>query len=274
MSSVVHPTLNDDPASQDARGGRSRDRLGRVLVIDDDASHRAVLVAQLVHAGYRARGAEDGTIGLIETRAFRPDVVLCDWLMPNCDGPSYCRAVKSDPELQATYIAMLTGRADPEALVEGLDAGADDFIVKPLALDELLARVRAAMRIRRLQDQVVEAQRREMVVEMAVTLGHEVNNPLTALLGHLELIQRYMEADEPDRVQHHVERSRHVADRIAEVARALRELRHPKMKPYLGEQQMFDLFDEGKEARAGATSSGEGHVRPLDDGNGRSAEVA
>lgn len=213
----------------------------RILLIDDDPAQVAGLREPLVAAGYAVETARDGGEGLALTRAWAPDLVVCDWMMPQVDGIDYCRTVKNDPERRQTWIAILTARADASAAIEALDAGADDFLAKPVDLGTLLARLRAGTRMRELRRQLVEAQRRETAVEMAVTLGHEINNPLTGLFGHLELMRRCLAMDDLERLQHHVERSRDVAERIAAVARGLIELRDPKMKPYLGDQQMVDL---------------------------------
>ena len=76
---------------------------------------------------------------------------------------------------------------------------------------------------------------------MATTLGHEINNPLTALLGHMELMMQYLEKGDSARVQHHIRQAGEVSNRIAEVARRLESLSEPRMTTYLGELQMLDL---------------------------------
>lgn len=212
-----------------------------VLWIDADRERAAALSRPLIAAGHEVELAIDGSEGLVLTRSLRPAVVLCDWKTPGVPGLDYCRTIKSDPDYRNTYVAMVVDPADPEQFTQSIDAGADDVLHRPVAPAELLSRVRAGMRIRALQRQVVEAGRREVAMEMAVTLGHEINNPLTALLGHLELMEQYMQREDPTRTRHHIAGATDSASRIAEVARSLIELRDPKMKPYLGDQQMLDL---------------------------------
>ena len=213
----------------------------RLLVIDDDPTIHVLLGEQLNSAGYDVHVASDGVEGLSATRDLQPDLVLCDWVMPRLDGLGYCRSIKSDPELKSTYVALLTSRAEAGDLIAGLDAGADDFLTKPVDLDQLLARVRAGLRVREMQQSYADAQHRAALLQMAVTLGDEINNPLTALFGHLELILQYMEQGDSERMLAHIRKAGDVGQRIAEVAQQLISLRDPQTKPYLGNLRMLDL---------------------------------
>jgi two-component system response regulator MprA len=119
-------------------------RAGRVLVVEDDRSVRDALVRALTFEGYDVQHAADGTEGLDAVRRLQPDVVILDVLMPNLDGLSACRRLRAGGD--RTPVLMLTARHEVSDRVAGLDAGADDYLVKPFALDELFARVRALMR--------------------------------------------------------------------------------------------------------------------------------
>jgi DNA-binding response OmpR family regulator len=228
------PTLHKFNALMETNGAR-------LLVIDDDRISRALLSRQLRAAGYEVFLADDGNAGLEATSKLAPELVLCDWVMPHVDGLAYCRAVRADPVLRDTYIAMLTSRSDSGDQVAGLDAGADDFLFKPVRPPELMARVRAGLRLRQAQRELVMAERRGALVELAATLGHEINNPLTALVGHLELTRQYIDSGDRERLEHHLRQMGRVATRISDVASQLVSLRHPATKPYLGEQTMIDL---------------------------------
>jgi two-component system response regulator MprA len=140
----------------------------RVLVAEDDQSLRDALARVLVFEGYQVRLASDGAEMLADVNANPPDVIVLDVMMPNVDGLTACRRLRERGD--RTPVLMLTARHEVSDRVAGLDAGADDYLVKPYALDELLARLRALLRrtsvtgdenVLRLGDLVLDPQRRQ-----------------------------------------------------------------------------------------------------------------
>jgi two-component system response regulator MprA len=123
---------------------------GRVLVAEDDKSVRDSLVRALTFEGYDVTTAEDGAEALMAVVDSPPDVILLDVLMPHVDGLTACRKLRERGD--RTPVLMLTARHEVSDRVAGLDAGADDYLVKPFALDELLARLRALLRRTDLSD--------------------------------------------------------------------------------------------------------------------------
>ncbi|HWB22086.1 MAG TPA: response regulator transcription factor [Gaiellaceae bacterium] len=123
----------------------TRRATGRVLVVDDDRSLRQAIVRALELEGYDVSAAEDGAAALsfFDDDVVMPDVVVLDVLMPNLDGFTTCRAIRTKSRVP---ILMLTARNTVDDRVEGLDAGADDYLSKPFAVVELLARLRALLR--------------------------------------------------------------------------------------------------------------------------------
>jgi DNA-binding response OmpR family regulator len=116
-----------------------------VLVVEDDADIAGVLRRSLDKEGYDVRIAGDGEAALEESTVFEPDAVVLDLGLPKLDGVEVCRRLRQDGDVP---ILMLTARDALESRVEGLDSGADDYLVKPFERDELLARLRALMRRR------------------------------------------------------------------------------------------------------------------------------
>ncbi len=116
----------------------------RVLVVDDEPAVRSALERALGLEGYDVELVPDGREALARMPALAPDAVVLDVLMPFIDGLEVCRRLRADGD--RTPVLMLTARDAVADRVEGLDAGADDYLVKPFALDELLARVRALLR--------------------------------------------------------------------------------------------------------------------------------
>ncbi|HLG50199.1 MAG: response regulator transcription factor [Chloroflexi bacterium] len=117
----------------------------RILVIDDDRRITAMLRRALAYEGYEVDIASDGTKGLLIARDRPPDLVILDVMMPGLDGLEVCRRLRTGGDVP---ILMLTARDEVPDRVAGLDAGADDYLVKPFALEELTARVRALLRRR------------------------------------------------------------------------------------------------------------------------------
>ena len=115
-----------------------------VLVTDDERSVRSAVRRALTLEGYRVSEAEDGAKALESIARDRPDALVLDVMMPELDGLQVCRALRDSGD--ALPVLMLTARDEIDQRVRGLDAGADDYLVKPFALEELLARLRALLR--------------------------------------------------------------------------------------------------------------------------------
>jgi two-component system, OmpR family, response regulator MprA len=115
----------------------------RVLIIEDEEKILDFLRRGLSYEGYRVETAADGTAGLNAARATPPDLVVLDWMLPGLDGLEVCKRLRAGSEVP---ILMLTAKDAVSDRVQGLDAGADDYLVKPFEFDELLARIRALLR--------------------------------------------------------------------------------------------------------------------------------
>ena len=114
----------------------------RVLVIDDEPHIVKVIRKQLEIAGFEVSAAGDGSEGLAAVRAWRPDLVILDILLPGMDGYAVCEALKRDPALRQIPVLMLTAKALPAEQVEGFRRGADGYLTKPFQLEELLGEIR------------------------------------------------------------------------------------------------------------------------------------
>lgn len=131
---------------------------GSILVVDDEAGARDTLAMCLGHAGYRVQCAGDVPTAEAVVRSTKPDCVLLDWGLPGTPGLTFARRLRSDQRTRDLSIVMVSGRGEEQDRISALDGGADDFVVKPYSLRELLARVRAVMRRRtpQLADEVIE----------------------------------------------------------------------------------------------------------------------
>lgn len=117
-----------------------------VLIVEDEAAQREVLAYNLEAEGFRVSRAENGEDGLLCVEEDTPDVIVLDWMMPNLTGIEVCRRLKIKPDTRAIPIIMLSARSEEIDKVRGLETGADDYVVKPYSVSELMARVRTQLR--------------------------------------------------------------------------------------------------------------------------------
>jgi DNA-binding response OmpR family regulator len=119
--------------------------MASILIVDDDADIRELLVYKLKHAGFEVHAEADGETGLAAARELHPDVVVLDWMMPRMTGPEVCRAIRSDASLAGVPVIMLTAKAQEPDVERGFAVGADDFVVKPFSARELMSRIRVQL---------------------------------------------------------------------------------------------------------------------------------
>ncbi|MFN2645348.1 MAG: adenylate/guanylate cyclase domain-containing protein [Burkholderiales bacterium] len=128
----------------------------RILVVDDQRSNVQMMAGVLEARGYAVAMANDGAQALEQVRALPPDLVVADILMPNMDGYELCRRLRGAPETALLPIILVTSVDAQGERVKGLEAGADDFLAKPVNWEELFARVRSLLRVKALQDELKE----------------------------------------------------------------------------------------------------------------------
>jgi DNA-binding response OmpR family regulator len=119
----------------------------KVLVVEDDPFFQRVLVKRILAEGYQVFTAADGREGMKAIVSFEPDLVISDWMMPEVDGLELCQSVKTGLREVAPYFILLTAKGEISNKLLALDTGADDYLVKPCDQGELMARVRAGLRI-------------------------------------------------------------------------------------------------------------------------------
>jgi adenylate cyclase len=134
----------------------------RILIVDDNEHNRAILAARLGAHGYATAEACDGVEALEMVGSEAPDLILLDVSMPRMDGLEVCRRLRSDPNVGLVPIILVTARSDSKDVVAGLEAGADEYLAKPIDQQALVARVRSMLRIKELHDRI-----KQQAVELA-----------------------------------------------------------------------------------------------------------
>ncbi len=157
----------------------------KVLVIDDDTAIQELLKRVLRKQGYEVTVASNGEEGFEVAKLLQPALIICDWIMPRLTGIEVCRRVKASSDLSTTFFILLTSLGTVQDRVQGLDAGADDFISKPIEMNELEARVRAGLRLHQLsqdlqtQKQLLEAELAEAADYVCSLLPESLTKPVT-----------------------------------------------------------------------------------------------
>jgi diguanylate cyclase (GGDEF)-like protein len=151
-------------------------RQGRILVVDDNRDNAEIIATRLRYRGYVIEEAATGRLALESIRRSPPDLLLLDIMLPDIDGFEISRRIKGDPTLPFIPIILVTARDQTEDKVLGFDAGADDYLTKPINFSELEARVRAMLRIKRLQDELEEKNRELQRIS--------ISDGLTGLYNH------------------------------------------------------------------------------------------
>jgi sigma-B regulation protein RsbU (phosphoserine phosphatase) len=215
----------------------------RILIAEDEIHTRNLLRKILSNQGFDITVVEDGEEGLATVRSGPQfDLIISDWMMPKMDGLEFCRRVKADTNLRKIYFIVLSSRDLPEDKVNALNTGIDDYISKPCNPDELTARIRVGLRIRDLQNEILKLERKMAVLQIATTAGHEINNPLTSVIGYIGLLREGIESGEPrETLMRYMVPLSEQADRIRDVVSRLISLSDIHIKPYLGKQTMIDL---------------------------------
>ena len=185
----------EDPAA--ARDRRFATTYGARIVLADDNADMLEYVLGLIAPYYNVEAVADGEAALAAVRRERPGLVISDVMMPKMDGFELLQAIRSDAELSAVPVILLSARAGEESRIEGLGAGADDYLTKPFSARELLARVGAMLERTGLRTQnemqLLELQRSARLKdEFLAMLAHELRNPLAPIRNASEVLLRAM----------------------------------------------------------------------------------
>lgn len=159
------------------------ERPQRILVVDDHPDNVEIIEARLSSRGYRVEAATNGEEALAKVHENPPHLILLDVMMPVMDGFEVSRRLKRDPSLPYIPIILVTARGETEDKVEGLDAGADDYLTKPINFPELEARVRSMLRIKKLQDEL-DRKNRQLEEANRQLRRLSITDGLTGLYNH------------------------------------------------------------------------------------------
>jgi CheY-like chemotaxis protein len=214
----------------------------RILLVEDQEKTARGLEELLQIEGFAVTVAKDGPTGIAAAADQPVDAVVLDVMLPGMSGFDVCRRLRTLERTSRTPIVMLTGLSDTPSKLQSFDIGADDYLVKPVPTRELAARLRKLIHGRTAAAQHVHRQRVQAIGEIAAAVAHEINNPLTAALGTLDLV--LLRQDLPTEARREIAASRHQLWRIASVLAQLTDVRD-RTVPYVGPDRMVVLGPGG-----------------------------
>lgn len=221
----------------------------RVLIADDDPLMRLLHEEVLRACGHEPLLAHDGLEAWSVFERETPPMVILDWQMPGLDGLEVCRRIRAHSAGEVTFVLVVTVRDASEDLTAVLDAGADDYLSKPVTPDNLKARLRIAERRievsrarRAAEEQLRRARYLAGIGETTLALHHEINNPLAALLTHASLIEHGLlgEKEAKESMVTIGEQARRIAEVVKRLSAIERERRAASIE-YLNQTRMLDL---------------------------------
>jgi len=213
----------------------------KILIVEDEEDTKFVLERLLIKNGYEVKSSTNGSDALIMLKSFNPKLIVADWTMPEMDGLQLCNILKADEKYKLIYFIVLTARASLKDRVKGLDVGADDFLVKPVENSELLAHIRSGVRIFNLQNELKEIEHNKALLEMAATIGHKINNPISSLIMSVQNLQFDLSDAEQNAHEEDFAIILESVKRIRKFVEALQNLQDPEFTKYALDNKILKI---------------------------------
>ncbi len=217
----------------------------KILIVDDSENNRHFLNKILSSYDFSIVEAANGTDALLIAGTQLPDLIVMDVMMPEMSGFEVCQELKKDPKTETIPVILVTAHMTTlQDKIDGLKHGANDFITKPIDPTELLARIRAQLRIKGLQERLVKLERLTSLIQATGTLCHEINSPLTVIITSAQLVQLELEQDQPpdhESLMTNLDLVLSHAQRIAEVVHQMQQITDPALVDYPGGDKIIDI---------------------------------
>jgi len=227
---------------QDIYIDREQAKNEKILVVEDNEDILRLLRSMLKSKGYRVVAAENGDEALRMVNDEEPHLILLDLSLPKIDGYSVCRMLKESENTRHIPIIIVTCKSSIQEKIMGLELGADDYIVKPFCREEVLARVKSLLKMRNLHYRLIQAEKLATLAQVAVSVNHEINNPLCAISANAEIIKMMLaKGIDIDRMNAKVESILGEVDRIKGVIEKLSKATKVVSMEYIAGIQMLDI---------------------------------
>jgi two-component system, sensor histidine kinase and response regulator len=160
----------------------------KILVIEDAEPLRNDILEMLTFEGFEVRGAENGLVGVQAAREYRPDLIVCDIMMPELDGYGVLNMLRKDEATVAIPFIFLTAKTDRTDVRHGMGLGADDYLTKPFVASELLETIQARLEKQKTLNELVESRLKELSESIITALPHELRTPLNTIIGFSDML--------------------------------------------------------------------------------------
>jgi CheY-like chemotaxis protein len=194
----------------------------KILIVDDQPVNVQLLMRKLEREEFAVEGVYSGQEALDSVARAHPDLILLDVMMPDMDGIEVCTRLQKNEGTRGIPVIFVTARGAKEHKIEGLSAGAVDYITKPVDLDEMVARVRTQLRVVDLQRRLSESRRAATIGAVTQGIAHNLNNMLAIVLGYVDLIK--LQYNKPENVKNNAASIEKAVKRIAGVIKQLNAL--------------------------------------------------
>ena len=212
----------------------------RILIAEDDRISRRLLERKLASWGYEVVSCTNGAEAWQALhREDAPSLAILNWMMPGMDGVEVCREIRKQKHPGYTYIILLTARDRKRDIVEGIEAGADDYVTKPFNPHELKVRIRAGRRILEMQAELMQREKLRGVLEMAGATCHEFNQPMQVISGYCELLLKQVRKD--SLVYDQVAKILDAVDSMIKVTRKLQSITRYETREYIKGSMIIDI---------------------------------
>jgi sigma-B regulation protein RsbU (phosphoserine phosphatase) len=228
----------------------------KILIAEDDPVSRRLLERKLAVWGYEVISCTNGVEAWQALhREDAPELAILNWMMPGMDGVKICREVRKQQQQHYIYIIILTARDQKKDIVEGIDAGADDYVTKPFNPHELKVRVRAGRRILDMHRELLQREKLRGVLEMAGATCHEFNQPLQLISGYSELLLRHL--PEGSQLHDQIAKVLEAIESMVKITRKLQMITKYETREYIEGSKIIDI---DKASGAGPVISSTGRI--------------
>lgn len=210
----------------------------KVLVVDDNKDTVRIIQEALEGAGFSVTAAFDGKEALELVRKELPDLMILDLMMPKMSGYEVCGEIRKDPKTKELIVLMLTARSDVDAKIQGIEGGANDYLVKPVEPREVVSRVRRFLATEGAYQEKVLLERLEAIGQISLTVRHEINNPLAVICGQAQLLLQKKEL--PEEIRNKTKIIYDMGIRISEIIKQLDQVQD-KTREYVRGEKMIDI---------------------------------